>query len=102
MDKKFRDKFYLDTAKGVSGGRIANIRLNDEFVSVAEKTAKKPGYTGQVVSILLGTNDWAQPHVTEEDFECQYRTLVDRLLAIPHTAVVMTGLVPRHCCFARY
>ena len=95
MEEAFKNRFYLSTAKGVSGGRIANIRLTNEFVSVAEETAKESGYDGQVVCLLLGTNDWARPEMTEINFESQYKKLVDRFIAIPKTAVVLTGLIPR-------
>ena len=83
MEEAFKNRFYLSTAKGVSGGRIANIRLTNEFVSVAEETAKESGYDGQVVCLLLGTNDWARPEMTEINFESQYTkglTYVDSTL----------------------
>ena len=95
MEVSFQNKFYLGTAKGVSGGKISNSQLTDNFVTIAANTAKKPDYDGQVVCLLLGTNDWASPEVTEEIFAGNYKKLVDRILEIPQTAVIITGLVPR-------
>ena len=54
-----------------------------------------PGYRGQVLILLAGTNDWADPATTEEEFQETYKKLVDKLLSFDHTAVIMTGLVPR-------
>ena len=95
MEDSFQKKFNLGTAKGHSGGRISNSKITNEFVTIAADTAKEQGYQGQIVFLLLGTNDWSSPEVTEPIFTSNYKKLVDRLLAIPHTAVVLTGLVPR-------
>ena len=95
MEDSFQKKFNLGTAKGHSGGRISNSKITNEFVTIAADTAKEQGYQGQIVCLLLGTNDWSSPEVTESIFTSNYKKLVDRLLAIPHTAVVLTGLVPR-------
>ena len=68
MREGFKNKFTFDTVRGASGGRICNIDLLilvNEFVSVTEETAQNPRFDGQHVCLLLGTNDWALPHVTE-------------------------------------
>ena len=95
MDKSFKNKFALHTACGIPGGQITRSADYNELVSVAQKSAEQPGYGGQVLILLAGTNDWANPAVTEELFQETYKRLVDQLLSIQHTAVILTGLVPR-------
>lgn len=94
MEDSFQKKFYPGTIKGISGGKISSDKVNN-FVTVAANTSKESGYDGQIVCLLLGTNDWASPEVTEPIFTSNYKKLVDKFLAIPHTVVVLTGLVPR-------
>ena len=94
IDETFKNKFYPDVLKGISGGRIWNMRICDDFVSIAAENAQKFNYDGQVICLMLGSNDWAR-HVSELEFEERYQTLVEKFLAIPNTAVVVTGLLPR-------
>ena len=95
MDLSFRRKYSIQTARGIPGGRIANKAVCNDLVSVAQVTAEQPGFGGQVLVLLAGTNDWANPAVTEEEFTLNYKNLVDKLLSIDQTAVIITGLVPR-------
>ena len=75
MREGFKNKFTFGTAMGASGGRIGNIDLVNEFVSVAEETAQHPRFDGQVVCLLLGTNDWALPDVYRKHVPQQLQKL---------------------------
>ena len=95
MDESFQLKYYPGEVQGVSGGRLWNVKDMESFLSIGQDCAKGPGYIGQVIVIMMGTNDWADPTTTAIDFEKKYRDLVDNFLDIPSTCVMLTGLVPR-------
>ena len=77
--ESFKKKYALQTARGISGGQITKEAVVNELVSVAQETAEMPGYRGQVLILLAGTNDWANPATTEEEFQETYKKLVDKL-----------------------
>ena len=95
MDVQFRKKYKLHTARGIPGGQICNQSICAKLLSVAQETAQGQGYYGQVLVLIVGTNDWANPRVTEEEFTLNFKKLVDNFLSIDNTAVIITGLVPR-------
>ena len=94
-DKTFKEKYRIGTVFGVSGGRVGNPAVADTFVSKATHYADMPDYDGQVICLLIGTNDWARDTCSAADLETSFKTLVDRLLKVPRTAVILTGLLPR-------
>ncbi len=94
-DSTFREKYRIGEVFGFSGGRVGNPAVSNTFVSKATGHADMPDYNGQVICLLIGTNDWARDTCSAADLETSIKTLVDRLLKVPRTAVILTGLLPR-------
>ena len=94
MEESFKLKYSPGEVKGVSGGRLWNVKDVESFLSIGQDCAKTPGYIGQVIVIMLGTNDWADQTTSDIDFEKKYTDLVDKFLEIPSTCVMLTGLFP--------
>ena len=93
MEESFQLKYFPGEVCGISGGRLWNIKAVESFLSIGQDCAKTPGYIGQVIVIMMGTNDWADPTTTMSGFEKKYTDLVDKFLEIPSTCVMLTGLV---------
>ena len=102
MEDSFQLKYVPGEVSGVSGGRLWKVKDMESFLSIGQDCAKSPGYIGQVIVIMMGTNDWADQTTTDIDFEKKYRELVDKLLEIPSACIMLTvtGLVPRELDWA--
>ena len=63
----------------------------------AEQLAEEDGYCGQILMIVLGTNDALELHSKSDlaTFEVKYRDFCLKLLAIPKLALMPCALLPR-------
>ena len=57
MEKSFQSKYVPGEVFGKSGGRLWDLKLVDDFLSIAQDCAKRHDYIGQVIVIMMGTND---------------------------------------------
>ena len=88
-------KFTIGELKGYSGGRIFDNGLTEEILDVAKKTASAPDYCGQIVVLILGSNDWASYQMTSEKFRERYISVVEKFLLIPKTGLLLASVPPR-------
>ena len=95
MDESFKSRYYPGDVAAISGGRLFNIENIESFLEIAKVGVQNAVFSGQVIVIMLGTNDFSDPTVTEAEFGKRYRDFVDEFLKLPYTGVFLTGLVPR-------
>ena len=88
-------KFTIGEIKGFSGGRIFSNSLIEEIVEDAKKTASQPNYSGQIVVLILGSNDWASYQMSSEKFKARYISVVEQFLLIPGTGLLLASVPPR-------
>ena len=64
-------------------------------MEIAKKTASAPDYSGQIVVLILGSNDWASYKMTSEKFRERYTSVVEQFLLIPGTGLLLASVPPR-------
>ena len=95
---EFKQKFlYPGTNWGYRGGSLGNQRVASDIIVKVNQLKDQKDYTGMVLNLILGTNDAAQVHNSDDLmlFRARYKKFCLELLDVPNLYLVTCALLPR-------